>query len=177
MAGEKPLWEGLEGRRADLEVGPGHLAQPPLQPEIAYMPFRPYKRSVARIQSITDFHKSVQIAALNSCADEGELSRFGGRYAVLVSIRQHMPTFNPAEANEPYGPAWLKLKPLLVRAGLTVDENTTLSDIKAFLDAMPPVDSTVQQTEVETTMPDVKRVSVIQSLGCRVALPGVCRSL
>ena len=67
-------------------------------------------------RSLTDYQKSIQIAALNSGAEEQELERFGGRYAVLVSIRWHMPTFDPAEAGEPCGPAWLRLKPSLFRA-------------------------------------------------------------
>jgi predicted nucleotide-binding protein len=135
--------------------------QPPRPREIPYMPFRPYKRPSARIQSIRDYQNSLQIAALNSGAEEQELERFGGRYAVVESIRRHMPTFDPSEATEPNGPAWLKLKPILVRMGLSVDDNTTLTDIKSFLDATCPIGSPAQQTEMEATMPDPKRVFVI----------------
>lgn len=81
-----------------------------------------------------------QKALLESHADEQELERNGGREAVIASIRRHLPTFDPGEAQEVYGPAWTNLKPILVRAGLNpVDETTTLTDIKAFLDATEPL--------------------------------------
>jgi hypothetical protein len=61
------------------------------------------------------------------------LRAIGSRNAVLANIRRHSPKFDPAGATSPYGAAWVKLKPILVRCGLTpVDETTTLTDIKAF---------------------------------------------
>jgi predicted nucleotide-binding protein len=103
---------------------------------IERMPFRPYKRFVSERFGLIEYHKRLQKAALESGADEMELAANGGRTAVLASIRRHMPDFDSAQAQEVYAPAWAKLKPILVRAGLSpVDETTTLTDIKAFLDS------------------------------------------
>jgi predicted nucleotide-binding protein len=106
---------------------------------VPYMPFRPYKRFVAQSFGLAEYHGHLQKAALESGADEIELQRLGGREAVLASIRRHLPTFDPTQAQSAYDPAWVKLKPILIRAGLKpVDETTTLTDIKAFLDATEP---------------------------------------
>jgi predicted nucleotide-binding protein len=102
---------------------------------LAGMPFRPYKRPRARFQNVVEY----QCATLDDRVDEEELRANGGREAVLASIRRHLPSFGPAEAQLPNGPAWVALKPILVRAGLPVGEDTTLTDIKGFLDDAAPV--------------------------------------
>jgi predicted nucleotide-binding protein len=124
---------------------------------IPYMPFRPYKRFVAQSFGIAEYHDHIQKAALESGAEEEELQRSGGREAVVASIRRHLPTFDPSEAQSPYDPAWVRLKPILVRAGLNpVDEKVTLTDIKAFLDSTAPA-----QVKGETNMPNTRNVFVI----------------
>ncbi len=126
---------------------------------VPYMPFRPYKRYVSRIIGIEDFATSIQLAALDGGAEEMELAVVGGRIAVLASIRRHKPSFDPAGAQMSNGPAWIALKPFLFRAGLPVGDDTTLTDIKAFLDDAPvPEENRPQET---TPMPDPKRVFVI----------------
>ncbi len=100
------------------------------------MPFRPYKRFVSQSFGLVEYHSHLQKQILTSGAEENELAEIGGRKAVLASIRRHLPNFDPAEAQSAYAPAWVALKPVLVRCGLvTVDEKTTLTDIIAFLDA------------------------------------------
>jgi predicted nucleotide-binding protein len=129
----------------------------PVTEPIPYIPFRPYKRFVAQSFGIAEYHDHIQKAALESGAEEEELQRSGGRQAVVDSIRRHQPTFDPAEGQQPYDPAWVKLKPILVRAGLKpVDETVTLTDIMAFLDATDPA-----QITGETNMPNTRNVFVI----------------
>jgi predicted nucleotide-binding protein len=129
----------------------------PVTEPIPYMPFRPYKRFVAQSFGIAEYHDHIQKAALESGAEEEELQRSGGREAVVASIRRHQPTFDPSEAQQPNDKAWVKLKPILVRAGLNpVDENVTLTDIMAFLDATDPA-----QFRGETNMQDTRNVFVI----------------
>ena len=135
----------------------------PSQPgEAGYMPFRPYKR-LDESTSMEDVFFRSQMGPIRAAAEEKELRAIGGQGAVLASIRQHLPTFDPTEAQRPYAPAWLKLKPILVRAGLTVDEATTLTDIKAFLDATPPPAAASQAatSKEAQAVPDPKRVFVI----------------
>ena len=129
----------------------------PVTETISYMPFRPYKRFVAQSFGIEEYHDHIQKDSSRIRCRGKELQRLGGREAVLVSIRRHLPTFDPSEAQSPYDPAWVKLKPILVRAGLNpVDEKVTLTDIKGFLDATEPAD-----VLGETTMPDTRNVFVI----------------
>ena len=102
------------------------------------MPFRPYKHFVSQTLGLVEYHSHIQKSILDSGVEERELAAIGGRRAVLASIRRHQPSFDPAEAESPNSPAWVKLKPVLVRCGLvTVDEKTTLPDIMGFLDAAP----------------------------------------
>jgi predicted nucleotide-binding protein len=138
-------------------VGAGRIG------DVGYLPFRPYKRFKAQTFGIAEYGQHLQEAALDSGAEEAELEGVGGRRAVLDSIRRHMPTFDAAEAQTPYAPAWAKLKPILVRAGLKVDETTTLTDIKAFLDATPPPAEAPQAapSKEAQAVPDPKRVFVI----------------
>src|SRR5439155_23274437 len=118
---------------------------------IGRMPFRPYKRFVSQTFGIAEYHTRLQEAAIQGGADEEELRAIGGRSAVVASIRRHLPTFDPAEAQTAYAPAWAKLKPILVRCGLVpVDENTTLTDIKTFLDAALVASNQVGQAMVES---------------------------
>jgi predicted nucleotide-binding protein len=103
---------------------------------IEHMPLRPYKRPVSQSFSPVEYQRHIQKAVLDSGVEENELSAIGGRRAVVASIWQHFAAFNPTEAQTPYAPAWVKLKPILIHRGLNpVDETTTLTDIKAFLDA------------------------------------------
>jgi predicted nucleotide-binding protein len=104
---------------------------------LPYMPFRPYRRPKVQFLGVGEFERQIQCAALDGSADEEELQANGGREAVLASIRRHLPSFDPADAQIPYGPAWVKLKPILVSAGLPVGDETTLTDIKGFLDMAP----------------------------------------
>jgi len=126
--------------------------------------FRPYKRRASQIVKPEELARHVQLSALDSGAEEAELEAMGGRNAVVASIRRHLPTFDPTEAQIPCGPAWMRLKPILVRAGLPVDEKTTLTDIKAFLDETDPA-VTSSQTRAsgkkEIAMPDTKNVFII----------------
>jgi predicted nucleotide-binding protein len=99
---------------------------------------------------------------LQAEADEDELRAVGGRRAVLESIRRHLPDFDPEGARVPCGPSWLRLKPLLVRSGLSpVDQSTTLTDIKAFLDATPPLTAFTHEESQPMPDPDPQRVFVI----------------
>jgi predicted nucleotide-binding protein len=135
----------------------------PNQAGLERMPFRPYKRYVAQSFSSAEYHDHLQKVVLESGAEEEELRRLGGRSAVVASIRKHMPSFDPEEAQEPYDPAWAALKPILVKCGLNpVDENTTLTDIKAFLDAtplLPPVQPLA--VERDQSMPNPRDIFVI----------------
>ncbi|MBL8821664.1 MAG: hypothetical protein JNJ77_03680 [Planctomycetia bacterium] len=108
-------------------------------PFLNQMPFRPYKRFVSTSISPADYYTYVQLSAITAGAEEEELLAIGGRLAVLQSIRRHISAFDPSDATYAYAPAWVKLKPYLVQAGLNpVNEHTTLSDIKSFLDAYDP---------------------------------------
>ena len=102
------------------------------------MPFRPYRRPKVQFLGVGEYSRQLQRAALDGHADEEELRANGGREGVVASIRRHLPSFDPADAQTPYAPAWVALKPILVRAGLNIDEETTLTDIKGFLDTAAP---------------------------------------
>jgi predicted nucleotide-binding protein len=131
--------------------------------QVQAIPFRPYRRpKYERPMPAGEYHVRVSADAFQADADEKELRQIGGRQAVLESIRRHLPTFDPAEAREPYGAAWMKLKPVLVRCGLNpVDETTTLTDIKGFLDATSPQSQESPAPYGDRAMPDPRRVFVI----------------
>jgi len=125
----------LVGNAKDQAAGEPSAANPE-STAIEGMPFRPYKRFASQSFGLVEYHSHLQKSILDGGAEEAELRAIGGRAAVLASIRRHLPSFDPAEAQTAYGPAWVNLKPILVRSGLSpVDERTTLTDIKAFLDA------------------------------------------
>jgi predicted nucleotide-binding protein len=121
---------------------------------IGPLPFRPYKRGYGKIVGLIEQGDMVQLAA--------ELDAVGGTSAVVAAIRKHLPTFDPAQAQEPNGPAWVQLKPILIVLGMTVDENTTLTDIMAFLNHKAPAGPPQPApAEKDHSMPDPKRVFVI----------------
>jgi len=123
---------------------------------IPHLPFRPYKRFVSQTFGFREMHSHIQQSIFNAAAEEEELRRSGGREAVVTSIRRHMPSFDPFEAQSPNDPAWMKLKPVLVRAGLNPHEDVTLLDIMTFLDAAIPA-----EVKGETSMPNTRNVFVI----------------
>jgi predicted nucleotide-binding protein len=104
-----------------------------------WMPFRPYKRGQASICGIDELHTQNMVAAFQGCIDHEEVERVGGYAEILKSIRRHLPTFDPEQATQPFGPAWLQLLPILDRrCGLCPDESTTVTIIKAYLDDAEP---------------------------------------
>ena len=128
------------------------------------MPFRPYKVPVTEILSGEEVIRRIQCASFMAGFDEQGLREMGGKQAVLVSIRRHMPEFDPAQALYENAPAWSRLKPVLVRCGLIPGDETTLTDIKCFLDATTlPTDAAIlpRVDERNRAMPDPKRVFVI----------------
>jgi hypothetical protein len=66
--------------------------------DIEPMPFRPYQRGEARLESVREYHDRLVKSALDSGFDEMELEQLGGRDAVLASIRRHMLSFERLEA-------------------------------------------------------------------------------
>jgi predicted nucleotide-binding protein len=137
---------------------------PPADDSLGRMPFRPFLRGKTERINVAEVHTRATLAALQSGADEEELDAIGGRPAVLESIRRHLPDFDPSHAQTVYGPAWVRLKPILVRCGLQVDDSTTLTDIKGFLDASEPLGRTSTQaslSEKGRPVPDSKRVFII----------------
>jgi hypothetical protein len=124
---------GPEKGITTIPVPVGTGSAPDVLPQF---PFRPYKRFESGICSLSEYHNTLISGALTGQAEWQELERVGGTLAVLASIRRHLPDFDPTEANEPFGPAWLKLMPVLQRCGIQpIDESTTLTVIKAFLDS------------------------------------------
>lgn len=138
--------------------------------EVTHLPFFPFQRSTFKSSGIAEYGREVQLAALQSGTYRAELQALGGYGAVLESIRRHVPDFDPTEAQLANGASWMKLKPVLVRCGLAVDENTTLTDIKAFLDATTV--ASPQTPADEAAMPDAKNVFVIhgRNEAARVAM-------
>ena len=139
-----------------VSVGPRSAPDPILQ-----FPFRPYKRFQSRTYGISEYGDAMRAAALTGQAEWQELEHAGGAPAVLASIRRHLPDFDPLEATDPFGPAWLKLMPVLQQCGVQpIDESTTLTVIKAFLDSAEVAEQTQPKLE-GAPMPDPKRVFVI----------------
>jgi predicted nucleotide-binding protein len=146
---------------------------------VPQFPFRPYQRVQFRTYSVSGYGDAMRAAALTGQAEGQELERVGGAPGVLASIRRHLPDFDPAEATEPFGPAWLKLMPVLQRCGVQpIDESTTLTVIKAFLDSAEVSEQSQPKLE-GAPVPDPKRVFVIygQNIACYNELCKFIRSL
>jgi predicted nucleotide-binding protein len=124
------------------------------------MPFRPYRRFTSQFIATEDLHDHFQRLAVDGSANEEELTRLGGREAIAASIKRHVPDFRFEEADDAYAPAWARLKPVLTKLGVQVDENTTLTDIKAYLDAAPILALT-PTSPGEKTVTDPRRVFVV----------------
>ncbi len=153
----------------DLSTSAARLDVPP-KSLVEQLPFRPYKRFVAQVYGIAEVHTKMQLAVLEQGVEEEHLHANGGRQAVVASIRRHVPAFNVREAQVPFGPAWMKLKPILVRCGLTVDDNTTLLDIKVFLDATAPGDPAADAPDSKADGdPAMAELDVILSWSGRVS--------
>jgi predicted nucleotide-binding protein len=143
------------------------------------MPFRPYQRFEAEVIGIADVHTRACQAAFDGAADEEELQAYGGRTAVFASIRRHVPEFDADRAQAPNAPSWLTLKPVLVRCGLAVTNETTLTEIKAFLDVVTPGSNLLPRGKDIVAVPDPSRVFVIhgRNLPARDAMFTFLRSL